>query len=371
MKEKINILIPSGHSPWTIPTINCLSFNSNYKLFLLSAKKHTAAKYSRYISYYKFHHKMNNDLDKIYIINQEVERHNISIIIPLEEEENIFFIKNSNKISSLAKIIPLSSLSSYETAINKWKLNGFLQQKNIPNPLSLNYPSKDFLKKVEDDFHFPVLIKPSNSEGGKGIVKFNTKSEFEAYFNGNIRDEFLLQEYVEGYDIDCSVLCLSGEILTHTIQRGSILANNPYAQQLAIEFLDNNEVYIIVKKLMLALDWSGVAHIDLRYNKNSDEYNVIEINGRFWGSMEASRMAGINFPNLICELALGKDVVHKEYEHIKYMRWKGFLKNLKNNFFSIFNFGLIINNTGAIAVLKDPMPSMFKIKEKLRFYFKS
>lgn len=366
MKEKINVLIPSGHSNWVIPIINCLSYHKNYKLFLLSEKEYTAAKYSKYISYFKYHYQLNDDLYKIEIINREIVQHNISIIIPLDEEENAFFIKNSNKISDKAKVLILPPLSSYETATDKSKLNTFLRLNNFPNPITINYPSETFLNDIENDFCFPVLIKPIDGEGGNGIVKLNNKHEFKTYFNESLLRQFILQEYIDGYDIDCSVLCFKGEILTYTIQKCNILANNPYSQQLGIEFLDNTEVLNVVKRLMHKLNWSGVAHVDLRYDKNSDDYKVIEINGRFWGSIEASRAAGINFPYLVCQLTLGKEVVFKKFKQINYMRVRGFIKNLKCHPLSFFNLKLIYYNTGITPILKDPLPYLFKLKEKLK-----
>jgi len=368
MKEKINVLIPSGHSTWAMPIVNCLSYHKNFKLFLLSEKEYTAAKYSKFISYYKYYCQLNDDLYKIKIINEEVKQNDISIVIPLDEEENIFFIKNLNEISDKTKVLALPSLLSMETATDKWKLNNFLELNKIPKPDTLNYPSKTFLNDIEEGFSFPALIKPLDSEGGNGIIKFNNKNEFKTFFNEASVGEFILQEFVDGYDIDCSVLCSNGEILAYTIQKCNILANNPYSQQLGIEFLDNIEVLKIVKRLMNKFNWSGIAHIDLRYDKKANDFKVIEINGRFWGSIEASRAAGINFPYLVCQLALGKEVVFKKVKHIKYMRVKGFIKILKNHPLSFFKDNLINNNTDFISILKDPLPNLFKLKEKLKIY---
>ena len=365
MKEEINVLIPSGHSSWALPVINCLSYYSQYKLFLLSAKKSTATKYSRYISYYKFYDQLKNDNERIKIINEEVNQNSISLVIPLDEEEIIFFIKNSDKISKLAKIIPLSTLASYEKAIDKCKFNLFLQKNKLPHPNTIPFSERSFLNRVHQEISFPALIKPCVGQGGKGIVKFNSLDDFNAFYNKN-EEEYVIQEYVEGYDIDCSVLCSKGNVLAYTIQKCNLYANNPYSQQLGVEFLDNKQVLKIVKELMAALDWSGIAHVDLRYDEKSKSFKIIEINARVWGSIEASLAAGVNFPILICQLAFGKKVNSTKYKHIKYMRIQGFIKNLKKNPLSIFNFKLIFKNTGAVEVLRDPLPSAYKVIEKLR-----
>lgn len=368
MSAAINVLIPSGHSSWALPVINCLSYYSKFRIFLLSAKKRYAAKFSRHIAYHKFYPGLNDVNDKINIINEEISQNSISIVIPLDEEEIIFFINNSSKFFQAAKIIPLPSITSYKNAIEKSRLNIFLNDSGIQTPNTINFPSNNFLINVEKNLSFPVLIKPSIGQGGEGIFKINTFNEFKRVFKEK-QGEFILQEYIDGFDIDCSVLCSNGEILTHTIQKCYISANNPFNQQLGVEFLDNEEVYKIVKKLMSTLDWSGVAHIDLRYDNKSKTYKIIEINARFWGSVEASRVAGINFPYLICQLTLGEEIEKQKFKHIKYLRLKGFLKKLKKNPLMLFNFKLIKNNTGFIEVIKDPMPSIFKLKEKIKVRF--
>ena len=44
--------------------------------------------------------------------------------------------------------------------------------------------------------------------------------------------------------------------------------------------------------------------VEYKYNERTDEYVLMEINGRFWGSLQLAIDAGVDFPRLLVERAL-------------------------------------------------------------------
>lgn len=359
MNSKINILIPDGHSTWTMSVVNCLSAFKNYKLFILSDKKNTSVKFSRYTQDYKFV-KYDSDAERLQIILKELKSNNIHLILPIAEEAIQFIIENLELLSSEVKIIPLPKLTAFKSAINKFELSKFLNDYNLPHPKSIFIDSKKSFEEFERNFTFPILVKPLHEKGGDGIRKFNSLGVFKQFYSNQV---LFIQEYIDGYDIDCSVLCDNGKILNYTIQKGNLAGHNQFAPQLGLEFLENKEVLEVVRHLMELLNWSGVAHIDLRYDAHVKNFKIIEINARFWGSVEASKVAGINFPQLVIETAMGNSNSKIAYKPITYLRFKGFLKTVKRNPLSIFNIKFILNYTEARSVLKDPLPTLYKFRE--------
>ena len=53
------------------------------------------------------------------------------------------------------------------------------------------------------------------------------------------------------------------------------------------------------------LGWTGVAMVEF---KKDDDYLLMEVNPRFWGSMPLATRAGVNFPHLLCRLAMGEKI---------------------------------------------------------------
>jgi glutathione synthase/RimK-type ligase-like ATP-grasp enzyme len=354
MKKHINILIPDGESTFTLLVIHCFSFYKNLKIHVLSSKKRNPVKASKYVKYYKLYSEKSDD-NWFSIVNNEVEKLNIDIIVPIAETENRFWIVNKSKLNK-AKIIALPKLEAFDIAINKKKLNTFLFEKEICAPNSVFIKDIFELSKTES-IGFPVLIKPLDEAGGDGIVRFETYDQLQNYFNvNNIGKGVFVQKYIKGYDIDCSVLCSNGDVLTYTIQKGNMQASTPYKQQFGVVFLENEKVLKVVKDIMKALDWSGIAHVDLRYDEVDNDYKPLEINARFWGSIDASRSVGINFPYMAIQNTLGKNLEFIDYEYKSYLSYKGLLKRPS----LLFNPKFLSLQTDVKNNLLDPFPFVYK-----------
>ena len=117
--------------------------------------------------------------------------------------------------------------------------------------------------------------------------------------------EFIVQELVEGADVDCSVVAEDGEILAWTTQRG--VAKTRFAAPATEIIMEPHPaLYEQVARLLRDLRWSGVAHIDTILDARDGSYRILELNGRFWGSLLASTAAGVNFPALLVAHASGR-----------------------------------------------------------------
>jgi hypothetical protein len=58
-------------------------------------------------------------------------------------------------------------------------------------------------------------------------------------------------------------------------------------------------------RMLGPLRWHGVAMLEYKQDLRTGECFLIEVNGRFWGSLQLAVDAGMDFPALSCELALG------------------------------------------------------------------
>ncbi|MCK5443011.1 MAG: ATP-grasp domain-containing protein, partial [Maribacter sp.] len=209
---------------------------------------------------------------------------------------------------------------------------------------------------------FPIIVKPTeDSAGGDGIFKFENKNELREHFKNNtLKRELLIQEYIHGHDMGCNVLCKEGEVLAFIIQKGSMWDKKPFSPQIGLDIVYEEELLEIIKKLMKSLHWSGVANVDLRYDAKNKTYSVLEINPRYWATLHASLMAGINFPYLLCLATKGIKYDVPDYEHIEYLNIKGLARRITQHKFFVFNFKYIWKNTPLKYVVKDPLANIYK-----------
>jgi predicted ATP-grasp superfamily ATP-dependent carboligase len=63
--------------------------------------------------------------------------------------------------------------------------------------------------------------------------------------------------------------------------------------------------------LLDALDWRGVAMIECKREAVTGRQVVMEINGRFWGSLQLAIDAGVDFPALLVRCAAGETCLER------------------------------------------------------------
>ena len=56
------------------------------------------------------------------------------------------------------------------------------------------------------------------------------------------------------------------------------------------------------KQILTATCWTGVAMVEFKKNESDGRYYLLEVNPKFWGSLDLSIAAGVDFPRLLLEL---------------------------------------------------------------------
>ena len=70
--------------------------------------------------------------------------------------------------------------------------------------------------------------------------------------------------------------------------------------------INNEELVDMSVRLLQHLNWHGVAMVEWKIDPDSNVPKLLEINPRFWGSLELAIRAGVNFPLLYARAASGE-----------------------------------------------------------------
>ncbi len=322
----MKVLIIDGENPLAYSVIRVLGTKPDVHITLVSTIK-SRIRFSRYC--HSFICQQNEgEPDRLNFLKAFADRHKDEKYILLAmSEECIKFINTYETELKEKFIIPSYPRDeTLEIIVDKQNFADFLSEHQILIPKTKPLGSR--IK--ERDFSFPVLIKPAlGGFAGKGIKKIENYNSLVAEAQSQKR-KYLVQEYIQGWDCNFNALASKGEILAYTIQRDISKKRSGFVYSRNIEFVDDERIYGISKEVIRKLDYSGVLNVDMRYNAKDDDFMIIEINPRYWGTIFGSYLSGINFPYLHCLLAQGERLEEKNppFRRIRFVATPTYFKSI-------------------------------------------
>lgn len=199
---------------------------------------------------------------------------------------------------------------------NKHAMRECFQRNGDPSPKSVLFtPDVDL-----SDFSFPLIVKPSDRSGSRGITKVEKMDELasaishakEEGFNG----EVLVEEFAEGEEF--SVECISWQG-THTflaVTKKYTTGSPSFIEQGHLEpaFPLEEEILERIKKITFhALDSLmiryGASHTEIKIDQDGN-IRLIEIGGRMGGDLIGSSLVplstGVDFVKAVIDVSLGQ-----------------------------------------------------------------
>ncbi len=193
---------------------------------------------------------------------------------------------------------PVPELRILELAADKAKFSAFLDSAGLPQPQTQIIDDRSVLTRRAFE---PCLLKPAIGGNSEGVRRIGTPADLADYLAHEDRPgQLLVQEYLQGEDIDCSVLADRGEVVAWTCQR-------PLADPFARELLYDEETLSLARQTVRALGYHGVGHFDMRRDGDG-HVRILELNTRFWMSIQYSAWAGLDFAALAVRMARGESI---------------------------------------------------------------
>ncbi|HPZ06808.1 MAG TPA: ATP-grasp domain-containing protein [Candidatus Eremiobacteraeota bacterium] len=317
----------------------------------------------------------------IEFLSRELEEKKYSVLFPMEED-TINLITDNLEAFSKDVSIPLVNRETLAIAMNKGELVKFASNSGIPCPKTYFIKDLNDIKAIENKINFPVIIKPTRSSGAKGVKYIEFKKDLEKEYRKihNIFPYPLIQERIPsgGEAIGVSAIFNqdSNLIASFTHRRIREYPVTGGASTLCESCLRPSITDLAIE-LLKKLNWFGVAMVEFKVNPGDNTPYLMEINPRFWGSLQLAIYSGVDFPYLLYKIALKEKVIKiKEYKIGTKFRWliPGDILNFISNperlkilpdFFNFFEK----NITHAIFAWEDPLPILGNILTGLMFIY--
>lgn len=280
-------------------------------------------------------HKFSDEYVNVSIIDKEktleaAKEHNIDGIMSFACDPGVI------TAAYVAEQMKLPNVGPYESVCilqNKGKFREFLAKNGFSVPTAKNYKIvSDALKDVEL-FHWPVIVKPTDSAGSKGVTRVDDPKKLEKSIRYALSyshsDEFIIEDFItqNGYSSDSDSFSVDGELkfVSFDCQHFDSEAKNPYTpaayswpSSMAVEHLEElkNEIQRLLNLLKMR---TAVYNIETREGTDGKAY-IMELSPRGGGNRlsECLRYAtGVDMITNMVKYAVGlplDEISQKPYD---------------------------------------------------------
>jgi predicted ATP-grasp superfamily ATP-dependent carboligase len=262
------------------------------------------------------------------VVSRVLERTHYDLLMPVGYRSTLAAASSKEKLSSLSRL-EVAQTAQIELAADKKRV------RELALRLGLNVPATFYPSSIEDarglagQLQYPVVLKPASEGLPKGIRIVTSQKEFMPSFE-SLRaawplspDELpMIQSFVPGYG--CGFFALYQNGVCKRVFMHRRIREYPPAGGVsccAESFYDAGLKEAGIK-LLDAMNWHGVGMVEFRYDPGQQKYTLLEVNPKFWGSLDLALAAGVDFPRYVCEMASGETLSYaEEYNYPLRYHW--------------------------------------------------
>jgi predicted ATP-grasp superfamily ATP-dependent carboligase len=234
-----------------------------------------------------------------------VKKNRVDVLLPIGYLPTVAISKHKEEFERYTKV-PVADYPALQIAADKLKSVRLAQQVGIPTPKTL--------EDGDTADAFPLVVK--GVRNSKDVRYVNSPDEFDQ----KRRRDTIAQEYIPGRGFGLFALFNRGQpraVFMHSRIREFPINGGPSTSAESIYDLHLKELGLLLLK---SLRWHGVAMVEFKRDDRDGEYKLMEINPKFWGSLDLAIASGVDFPYLTVRMALDGDIppVHVYRKGVRY-----------------------------------------------------
>jgi predicted ATP-grasp superfamily ATP-dependent carboligase len=314
---------------------------------------------------------------------KEIKENHYDCLFPMEEETLLLMAKYHSEISQYTCLL-IPDLKKIEFVRDKGNLMQFAETNGIPIPKTHTLPPTQSLPPWGGGGDEGYVIKPRISSGSFGIVYVKKREDLiPSYQTVHAQYPFpIIQEWIPDGDGTFGFSALFDEAsnikaaFVHKKLRMYPIQGGPSTLR---EGVEHPQIMELGLSLLKSLNWVGVGMLEFKVDPRDGTPKLMELNPRFWGSLQLAIVSGVDFPYLILRIARRESfesILH--YKVGKHCRWLllgdilHFLKNPNRFCLSPSFFHFFAPNTSYDIISKDdPFPVIGSVATFFTFLYDS
>ncbi len=311
----LRILVTDGEDRHSLAIIRSLGRQGGMNITSLAHDPNAISFLSRYVS----HRIIAPESSKAkeygdFLLNTVAEGKYDMLVVCTEPVINILSSRRDEFAEKVNFALP--PLKEFNITNDKIATLKFAMKNGIPVPRTEFPQSVEEAFKASESFEPPFIIKGSKGSGAANVRIVYHRNEFEEKYNQvvsglkefEVDDLPMLQEFVEGDGYGFSTIYNNGKQIANFMHTRLLQYPSSAGQCVIAHQVLDEELKEIATRLFDALNWHSVGMAEFRKDRETGEYKLMEINPRFWGSVELPIRLGIDFANLYRRLAMGEDL---------------------------------------------------------------
>ncbi len=292
MEQQVKVLITDAAYTHTLGAVRSLG-RAGIHVTAMSPNHRALSFFSRYCRNKILCPDPGDEEQYIDFIGSYIQENPVDVLVPVGYLSAIAISRYQKELLPFTRV-PVAEYGSMQVACNK--------QKTMQLASTLDVPSPHEYTSVKDITEFPVVAKDPY---GSGKIRYiGSPQEFERFAPAGS----LLQEYIPGTGYGFFALFNRGKVRAYFMHRRKREFPITGGASTCAEGIYNEEVKRIGLKLLESLQWHGVAMVELKKDNRDGIFKLMEINPKFWGSLDLSIASGVNFPVLLVNMALNGDI---------------------------------------------------------------
>ncbi len=257
-----------------------------------------------------------------------------AVVLPVSEITTLLTMRLKAELEQFS-VVPFQDYDSVNRAASKYDVLNLARRLDVPTPKTYFLKNREQLPAALAFFNNtkpPFVLKASRSrvanvdgyrtsavayaEDKQAVEKIILNTETSQY-------PILIQERIHGPGIGLFACYDRGEPVAVFGHRR--IREKPPSGGVSVlrqSYPVNETIQSRAHKLLRALNWHGVAMVEFKQDLRNNDYKLMEINGRFWGSLQLAIDAGVDFPLLLVKIAAGEKVAPvRTYNYDTKTRW--------------------------------------------------
>ncbi|BBO88535.1 ATP-grasp domain-containing protein [Desulfosarcina ovata] len=375
MAKKLTILVTDGENRSSLAVTRSLG-KCCHKIIVSSKIKTSISASSKYcFKSYILSDPLSTPKDYSNEVIHLIRRESVDVVYPMTEA-TIYALNNVRKEIEARCILASVEADQFDTISNKFELFQRAKQMGLSIPETLFVQSKYDLKtKIDQINHFPVVVKPGRSKIKKGnsyisaSVRYaRSKGELIRLYDTIEALDYpsMIQEKIQGpgtglftlFDEDKHLALFSHQRIREKPPSGGV---SVVCQSVPID----PEMAEASNRLLASVKWRGVAMVEFKRDLTDGQAKLMEINGRFWGSLQLAISSGVDFPLLLLDYL---HEVRQTTHQIKYqagLKLKWLLGTLDHLLIRLKTPRPIATDSGALSYRFDSLMDFLRIYDRM------